>query len=167
MSDFENMGNSFEEENVENVEEVETVENSFEDLGEAPVAPEAPQPDFTEYDENEEDIPVYEDTAEEKGKKPFAITSLICGIASIVCCCIPILCYLFPIAGIVFGILSLKKEEGRGKGMAIAGIVCGSIGAIYIIFAFVVGQAFMPMYQEILSDPSNAEEIIQNYMENL
>lgn len=161
MSEFENMGNGVEGENVE------TVDNSFESFQEAPVAPEAPAPEFAEYEQVEEEIPVYEDTAEVKGKKPFAITSLICGIASIVCCCIPILCYLFPIAGIVFGILSLKKEEGRGKGMAIAGIVCGSIGAIYIIFALIVGTAFTPMLEQIAADPENAEEIMQDFLNSL
>lgn len=65
-------------------------------------------------------------------KKGLSIAALICGILSITCCCGWGL--LLGLAGIIMGIIGKKKG---GRGMAIAGIVCGSIGVIVnIIFIF-------------------------------
>ncbi len=62
-----------------------------------------------------------------KGK---AIAALVLGIVALVfsCCCtyIGIIC---GVLAVIFGILEIKKN-GEGKGMAIAGTICGGIGAV-------------------------------------
>lgn len=59
----------------------------------------------------------------------FGITSLVLGIISLISCCIlPVIGVIPSIAAIIFGILGLKYPSA--KGMSIAGIVLGSIGAV-------------------------------------
>lgn len=70
---------------------------------------------------------------------PFGSTSLVLGLLSI-----PLL-FVAPIVGVVFSILAIVLGsiglEKRGRGMAIAGLLLGSltllIGIIYVIFALV------------------------------
>ena len=74
----------------------------------------------------------------EKKKAPaFAITSMCCGIASIVLCCFGILGLACGICAIVFGILSMKKEAPNGKGMALAGLICGGIGTFLTLAVWI------------------------------
>lgn len=71
----------------------------------------------------------------------FAVASLVLGILSIVCCCLPsnpilsIIFFVMPILAIVFGVLSLVKHK---NGLAIAGIITGSIGLLIglVFFGF-------------------------------
>ena len=70
-----------------------------------------------------------------------AITGMILGILSIVFCWIPILGLVLAIIGLILGVKGLnnaKQMEGKGKGMGIAGVSCGSVGIvlsiIYTIF---------------------------------
>lgn len=74
-----------------------------------------------------------------------SIVSLVLGILSII---IPYLGFLIGIVAIVFASLSFKEIRMRmeqGKGLAVAGLVCGIIGtAIYaIIIVFVVLAALL------------------------
>ncbi len=61
----------------------------------------------------------------------FCVASLVLGIISI-----PAFCTIItPILAIVFGIIGLVQlsqsgTEGGGRGMAIAGIICGAIGGV-------------------------------------
>jgi hypothetical protein len=62
----------------------------------------------------------------------FCVASLVLGIIGIPAMCLTIL----PILAIVFGAIgytqvSRNEGEGGGKGMAIAGIVCGALGTIF------------------------------------
>ena len=67
-----------------------------------------------------------------------AIVAIVCGIVGLVLsfimpgwlCLIPL---AIAIVGIVFGIRGMKlaKETGTGKGMAVAGFVCGIIGTVF------------------------------------
>ena len=69
-------------------------------------------------------------------RKGFAIASLVLGIISIpfVCWgCIGLIC---GILGLVFGILGLKSTK---RGLAIAGIVTGTIGLFICLIMIVVG----------------------------
>lgn len=75
-----------------------------------------------------------------KGSNSLAIASLVCGILGLVCCCCGFFGLLLSIAGIVLGVISIK-QEGEGQGMAIAGIVCGGIGALITIIAMALGTA--------------------------
>ncbi len=77
------------------------------------------------------------------GGNGFAIASLVLGILSIVCCCLPfdsivmaVLYIALPVLALVFGIISVKK---RKNGLAIAGIVTGSVGLFFGLVFFVLG----------------------------
>lgn len=65
-----------------------------------------------------------------------AITALVMGIVSILLFWTSIFDIVPVILAIVFGIIALNESKGRGgnaRGMAVAGIVCGAIGAILAI----------------------------------
>lgn len=61
-----------------------------------------------------------------------AIAGLVLGILSMVCCCIWYVSAILAILALVFSIITVVKNK-PGKGMAIAGIVCGAIGLIMAI----------------------------------
>ncbi len=67
----------------------------------------------------------------------FAIASLVCGAASLV-----MFCALVPgILGIVFGAVAIgqdRRGEARGRGLAIAGIVTGSVGLLAGVILWIV-----------------------------
>ena len=82
--------------------------------------------------------PVYNPQVMNQKKTPaFAITSMCCGIASIVLCCFGIFGLASGICAIVFGILSMKKEAPNGKGMALAGLICGGIGTLLTLIVWI------------------------------
>ncbi len=77
-----------------------------------------------------------------------AIASLVCGILSLLCC--PLACcgsccgspnVLLALAAIVLGIVTLVKTF-EGRGMAIAGIICGGIALVGMIFALILPASF-------------------------
>ena len=91
---------------------------------------------------------VPEEPKKEGGYIGVAIASLVCGILSLLCC--PIACcgsccgglnVLLAIAAIVLGIIALVKAF-EGKGMAIAGLVCGGIALVLMIFALALPASF-------------------------
>lgn len=61
-----------------------------------------------------------------------AIASMICGILSILCCCAWYISLILAGVAIVLGIVNNTKHMG-GKGMAIAGIVTGSVGIVLVV----------------------------------
>lgn len=68
----------------------------------------------------------------------FGIASMVCGILALITCCM--WCTVIPlgIVSIVLGILQIVKNES--KGMAIAGIVCASVGLILFIGLTIYGN---------------------------
>ncbi len=86
-----------------------------------------------------------------QGGKGMAIASLICGILSLLLCCFSYVGLVLGIVAIVLGIISKKKTE-NGKGMALAGIITGSIGGaialIFVIIGLAAGAAFSGMSPE-------------------
>ena len=75
-----------------------------------------------------------------------AIASLVLGILSIPTCC----CYgfgmLIGIAAIITGAMGISQvnkapQEFGGKGMAIAGLVCGIVSVVLGILSLVLGVA--------------------------
>lgn len=75
-----------------------------------------------------------------------SIASLVIGIvALLVCCFTPVLATILSIAGLITGIIGLnksKKENYAGRGLAIGGIICSSIGIILGIIFFIMRIAF-------------------------
>lgn len=70
-----------------------------------------------------------------------AVASMVMGIlALLLSCCVPYLPILLALLAVVFGGISLAKKMG-GKGMAIAGLVCGIIGLIPAVILIVTGAA--------------------------
>ena len=73
-------------------------------------------------------------------RKGFGIAAMVLGIVSLVFFCLWYISISCAILAVIFGILGVKST---GKGMAITGIVTGSIGLvvtiIIVIFAFVTG----------------------------
>ena len=82
----------------------------------------------------------YASPARQDEPKGLAITSMVLGIVSLV---IPFVGLLTAILAIIFGAVSRSHNEG-GRGMAIAGIVCGIIalvGGIVIIILIAVAAS--------------------------
>jgi hypothetical protein len=73
-----------------------------------------------------------------------AIAAGVCGIIAVVLCWIPFIDYLSIVLGtlaIIFGIIGVRRADGygSGKGMAITGIVCGTVGlAIALLFLLLI-----------------------------
>lgn len=71
-------------------------------------------------------------------KKPwggFAIASLVLGIISLLCCCLWYISLACGALSVVFAIIQ-KKRAGDMGGMALAGMVCGIVGAVIAILIF-------------------------------
>ena len=85
--------------------------------------------------------PVYQPAqpaAENKLGKIFSLISMICGIVSLVFCWIPFIMELPAAAGVVLGIIGIKK--GGSKGKCIPGIILGAIAfVIILIVSFAIG----------------------------
>ena len=92
---------------------------------------------YQSYREN-----IYAQPGESNTAQGKAIASLVCGIASVLlCCCFGIFSVILGIIAVVLGILSGRDNGGSIPGMAIAGIACGSTGAlmgiVYVISMFI------------------------------
>ncbi len=68
--------------------------------------------------------------------KGMSVAALVCGILGIVFCWVPVagwVVLVLSILGIVFGANGMKKAKaaGQSQGLAIAGMVCGIVGAVF------------------------------------
>ena len=146
-------------ETVDNVETVETVE-TVEDVETADNTEGSYSTEYTQTEEYSQAAGGYEQVytaqAAGGGSKGFAISSLVCGIVSLLCSCCGWLGITVSVAAVVLGIVSINKKE-EGKGMAIAGIICGGIGLLIGIVSTIMGIALNGM------DP----DAITNYVEQL
>ena len=84
-----------------------------------------------EYDNNVNETQNYAYAQQENPSKAFGIVSLVCGILAIPLICCAQYGIIVPIASIVFGILSINKEDARGVSMA--GIICSAIAIIAVV----------------------------------
>ncbi len=73
-------------------------------------------------------------------KKGQSIASLVLGICSFIAWLIPLFGYPVSIVGIVMGAMAMKKG---GKKMAIAGIICSSIGLLITLINSIAGVIMM------------------------
>jgi hypothetical protein len=88
-----------------------------------------------------------------------AIAALILGVGSLFFFWVPfvgLVCLPFALAGIVCGFMALStaKQTGSGKGMAMAGVICGAIAIIGAIL-ITVAVAVWVDNSDINSDPYN------------
>lgn len=85
--------------------------------------------------------------------KGFSITAMVLGILSVVLLCYWPLALICAILAIIFGVMGRKKE---GKGMATAGFVLGIVSiclfVLMIIFAVVLGTAFLSAAPSIVEE---------------
>lgn len=72
-----------------------------------------------------------------------AIASMVLGIIALVLsCCVPYVPILLGLLAVILSGVSLAKKQG-GKGMAIAGLICGIITLIPSILLLVTGAALL------------------------
>ena len=101
--------------------------------------PPPPPPPSQQYYQPSPQQPVYPQPAPGDGKRGMAIASMVTGIVAVVMS-ILVSCALFlglpcSIASIILGCVSLKSS---GRGMAIAGIVCGAVAALILLMWLVL-----------------------------
>lgn len=70
-----------------------------------------------------------------------AVAGMVLGLLALVLCWVPMLNWLLALLGIIFGALGIARagKVGRGKGMAITGLVTGLLGGVIgllIVFVF-------------------------------
>lgn len=103
------------------------------------------------------------DVTEKKSSgKGLAIASMIFGILAFLCCCINLVGLLFGAIAIVLGIISIKSS-GEGKGMAITGIVLGSLGALSGLVSIIFGMAMITSVIPGLENMDELEDIINQF----
>jgi hypothetical protein len=71
----------------------------------------------------------------------FCVASLVLGIIGLPAACT----FITPLLAVIFGIIGFNQvaktgAEGGGKGMAIAGIICGIIGCLLAIWFYSRGS---------------------------
>ena len=94
-----------------------------------------------------------------------AITSMVLGIVSIVCTWVIGLNFALGIAALITGIIELKKigaaeSSQKGRGMALAGVICGSLailGAIIYVIVIAItavsASAWLPFFLNNIDIP--------------
>lgn len=102
-------------------------------------------------------------TEPKKERKGFCIASMVLGIVCLVFFCVWYLSIPCGILAIIFGILGIKSKT---KGMAIAGLITGSIGLVIsiliIIFIVIFGMAVG--FSEVFDDYDSSYN--RNYYRN-
>lgn len=101
-----------------------------------------PNNQFNQYEQPNYGQPSYDSIygmpqPQKQGVGGMSIASLVLGIISVLTCCFGVGA-VFGLVALIFGIVSLVK--GRGKGLAIAGIVTGAIGLLfggYMLFSYI------------------------------
>ncbi len=95
------------------------------------------------------EAPVKEKSKKEKPKKEkksFNVFAIIGFVLSLVCCFAATKAtVLIPLAGLVFSIVALvqiKRSAQRGKGLAIAGVILGSITTVIAVVAAIFSALF-------------------------
>ena len=112
---------------------------------------------------------------EEKHKKgnPLGVTAMVLGIVAAVLAFIPCIGWLGFIPGvlaIIFGALSLKKVnagEADGKGMSIAGLVCGLVAVIINIAMIVIITGAVAAVGGAVGEYDDAMEDFEDAMRDL
>ena len=117
---------------------------SSEPVNEVPAQTEQPASSFnTDFQSNDYVQPdqiynQFDANQPQGGGKGMSIAAMVLGIVAAVniCCCtyVGIICGTIAI---ILGIMSIKKNN-EGRGMAIAGIICGSIGGVVTLIMTII-----------------------------
>jgi hypothetical protein len=76
---------------------------------------------------------------------------MVLGILGLALCWFPFVGWLCALVGIILGALGMsraKKIGGRGKGMAIAGLICGIIGLFIGIMLFILATMAVKSFDD-------------------
>lgn len=89
-------------------------------------------------------------------KKGLAIAGMVLGILTIILFFTGLFAIICAIVGIVLSIIALKKankepKDYGGKGMALAGIICGAIGLLLAIIVLIIIIAVITGFGQIFS----------------
>lgn len=95
----------------------------------------------------------------------YSIASLVCGILGLLCCCCGFFGLVLSAAGIALGIVSLNKNC-EGRGMAIAGIACGGVGAAFIIIGGIISLVSGNFGLNSV-DPSTITDQVEDFLDSL
>lgn len=90
-----------------------------------------------------------------KDRKGLAIAAMVLGIVSLVLFCIWYISLPCAILAIIFGIIAIKSSK---RGMAIAGISTGAVGAILMILLYVIVFVLIGV-----GTSAGVKEIIENF----
>lgn len=113
-------------------------------------------------DQKPEEVKVEVIGAPEDKPGGLAITSMVLGIAGVVCSWVIVLNFALGLAALITGIIEFKKISAgtssmKGRGMAIAGIVLGSVtifaSIIYVIVIAVTAVSaytWMPFWTDTI-----------------
>lgn len=105
----------------------------------------------------------------EKGAPVFAIISFILGLISLLCGCCGFCCVsgwlgvFMSVSSIVLGIISLTRDESS-KGLAIAGIVCASIGLILLVATILMSDQIFERAVKVM-DSDEVEQVFERIEE--
>ena len=88
-------------------------------------------------------------------KKGMAIAGMGLGISSIILFFTSWIAMIIGIVGIILSIIALKKANKDpnnygGRGMAIAGIICGAGGLVLAVIVIVVTIAFISYFNQMM-----------------
>lgn len=78
-----------------------------------------------------------QNNAQPTESKALAIASMVLGIIGLVLFCVPVVNLILGLLGVILGGVVLFKKSA-GKGMAIAGLVCGILATLWGIYYLVV-----------------------------
>ncbi|MBE5928056.1 MAG: DUF4190 domain-containing protein [Lachnospiraceae bacterium] len=112
---------------------------------------------FNNYNQNPYQQNAYNPYEQQNTKKTLGIISLVTGILSVTCCCMSEMGIVFGIAALITGIISNKKKE-NAKGLAIAGIIMGSIAIFLGIIGVIIGAYLVStgVYDNLLDEFSQS-----------
>ena len=97
-----------------------------------------------------------------------AVAGMVLGILAVALCWFPVVNWILAILAIIFGGVGISKGNrvGRGKGMAIAGLICGLISAVmgiaFIVFIAKSGDAISKGVKHFERD--FARETVKKYV---
>ena len=112
---------------------------------------------YNNYNQNPYGQNAYNPYEQQNTKKTLGIISLVTGILSVTCCCMSEMGIVFGIAALITGIISNKKKE-NAKGLAIAGIIMGSIAIFLGIIGVIIGAYLVStgVYDNLLDEFSQS-----------